>query len=271
MKFFQQLGLGFSSYGNAFGILFTKGLWWTFIFPVLLIFLLFLAGFQSVDLLTDWVKSSIFQATNIEQAQFWGSGFVKGLMTGVIWVLFKIIFFFLFSYFGGFIILIIMSPVLAFLSERTEKALVGHQYPFSLTQLMRDMVRGILIALRNLLIQLACVIGLLLLSAIPILGWIIGIFSPVIIFFLTSYFYGFSFMDYSNERRKLSISKSVRIIRKYKWVAVANGMILSLLIILPLCGIGTLVCPFAAIVSVVAGAVAMEKIYQAEGIALPGK
>ena len=75
-------------------------------------------------------------------------------------------------------------------------------------------------------------------------------------------------MDYSNERRKRNISQSVRILRKYKWVVIGNGMVLSLLIIMPLCGIGTLLAPFAAIVSVVAGAVAMEKINELENAAI---
>ncbi len=268
MKIFSQLGLGFSTYGNAFSIIFSKGLWWAFLFPLILLIALFIAGFSSVEILTDWVKTEIFQATNIENATFWGSGILKSLMTGVLWIIFKFIFFFLFSYFGGFIILIILSPVLAFLSERTEKIISGNNYPFNINQLMRDVVRGVLIAIRNLVIQLSIVLGLLLLSIIPVLGWLIAIVSPVIIFLVTSYFYGFSFMDYSNERKKRNISQSVKILRKYKWVAIGNGMILSLLIIMPLCGIGTLLAPFAAIVSVVAGAVAMEKINEMERAAI---
>lgn len=266
MNVSKQIGLGFSTYGNAFNILFSKGLWWAFAFPLLLNLILFFTGYQFVDVLTNWLKTEVSSLTSLDHAAFFGAGALKWLMGGAIWLIFKILFFILFSYLGGFITLIILSPVLAFLSERTEKIQSGHNYSFNAEQLMRDIVRGILIALRNLFIQLGIIIGLFILSAIPVLGWIVGILSPFIIFFVTSYFYGFSFMDYNNERRKQGISESVKLMRKYKWTLIANGMVLALVIIVPMCGFGTILCPFVAIVSVVAGSLAMEKIYEAENI-----
>lgn len=264
LSFSKQVGLGWSTYGTALNIIFSKGLWIAFAFPLILILAMFLAGFEGVNFLTDWLKETVFNATNLNNADFFGAGVLKGVTTGVIWVLLKLLFFVLFSYFGGFIVLIILSPVLAFLSERTEKISAGHQYPFNINQLMRDIVRGILIAMRNMIIQFALILGIMLFSIIPLLGWIVALVSPIVIFFITSYFYGFSFMDYNNERCKLSISQSVRMMRKYKWVAVANGSILAFVIIIPSCGLGTLMSPFVAIVSVVAGSLAMEKIFAIE-------
>lgn len=267
LSFSRQVGLGFSTYGTAFNYIFSKGLWWAFAFPAVLIIIMFFAGYESVDFLSSWLKNQLFSSTNLENADFFGAGVLKGLTTGFIWLLFRILFFVLFSYFGGFIVLIIMSPVLAFLSERTEKISTGHHYPFDILQLTRDVVRGILIAIRNMLIQLSVIIGLMILSVIPVLGWLIALCSPILVFFITSYFYGFSFMDYNNERRKLNISQSVRLMRKYKWVAISNGGFLAFVIIVPMCGFGTILCPFVAIVSVVAGSLAMEKIFEAEGLA----
>ncbi len=264
LSFSKQIGLGFSTYGTALNYIFSNGLWWFFAFPAILISLMFYAGYESVDFLSSWLKDVFFNSTHLDQAAFFGAGFLKSLTTGIIWILFKMLFFILFSYFGGFITLIILSPVLAFLSEKTENISTGHQYSFHPQQWMRDIVRGVLIAIRNMLIQLTLIVGLMILSVIPLVGWVIGLLSPLIIFFITSYFYGFSFMDYNNERHKLTISQSVRLMRKYKWVAVTNGFALALIIIVPMCGFGTILCPFIAVVAVVAGSLAMEKIFLQE-------
>lgn len=264
LSFSKQVGLGFSTYGTALNIIFSKGLWIAFAFPLLLIIALFYAGFEGMDFFITWLKETVLNATNLNNADFFGAGILKGMTTGIIWILFKLLFFVLFSYFSGFIVLIILSPVLAFLSERTEKISSGSLYPLNAQQLMRDIIRGILIAFRNMIIQFSLILGIILISIIPIIGWLAGIISPIIIFFITSYFYGFSFMDYNNERRKLNISQSIRMMRKYKWVAITNGSVLAFIIIIPMCGFGTILCPFVAIVSVVAGSLAMEKIFALE-------
>lgn len=264
MNFSKQISIGYASYGKAFTILFSGWIWLVFLFPVLLNVLMFFSGLELVDFLTNFVKSEAEKLTSLETVNFFGAGALKWILTGSIWLIFKLLFFVLFSYFGGFLILILLSPVLAWLSEKTEQINTGKSYPFDIPKLFRDIARGVLMAIRNMTIQTLFVLCVFALSLIPVLGWIIGIIGPVFIFLVTSYFYGFSFMDYSNERRKLNISQSVKLLRKYKWVAIANGSILSLVLIVPMCGFGTIISPFVAIVSVVAGSVAMEQIFAIE-------
>ena len=258
MGFFNDIGLGLRTYFKATGFIFSKGLWWFFIFPVILTIILFFGGFTLVGNLTDFIKDSLFGLTNLENADFFLANYLKGFLTGFIWIIFKLLFFFVFTYFGGYIILILMSPVFAFLSEKTDKIITGKDYPFNAEQLMRDIVRGIIIALRNMFIELAYIIALFIICFIPIIGWLFALLSPVILFFISSYFYGFSFMDYTNERRKLSVKQSVSIIRKYKGLTLANGSVFSLSLLIPFCG--ALLAGFTAIVSVVAATLAMNEI-----------
>ena len=49
--------------------------------------------------------------------------------------------------------LFVGSPVFAYLSEKTDSILQDKEYPFSFRQLLKDMVRGIQIAIRNALWQ----------------------------------------------------------------------------------------------------------------------
>jgi len=190
----------------------------------------------------------------LKQAEFWGSGLLKTIMDAFVWLTFKIMFFLLFAYLGGYIIIIIMSPVFSYLSERTEKIKTGVDYPFSFIQLLKDVLRGIIIALRNFSIELVLTILMFILSFIPIIGW----FAAIILFFISAYFYGFSFMDYALERKKLNLKQSVQFMRENKGIVIANGFVFSLCLIVPFCGVSF--SSFAAIISVVAGTLAISEI-----------
>mgnify|MGYP006339378661 FL=1 len=63
-----------------------------------------------------------------------------------------------------YLFLIIGSPLFAYLSEKTEAIIEGKEYPFSFKQLMKDIVRGIRLALRNMLWQTVYTVSILILS-----------------------------------------------------------------------------------------------------------
>src|SRR5690606_25151495 len=119
---------------------------------------------------------------------------------------------------------IVGSPVFAYLSEKTESILEGRDFPFSFKQLLKDIIRGIRLALRNLLWQTVYTVSILILSFIPIIGWI----SPLISLFVECYYYGFSMVDYSCERRRLSPAESIRFIGEHKGLAIGNGLLFYL-------------------------------------------
>jgi CysZ protein len=252
-KFFQDIALGITSYFKAIGFIFKHNLWPYFFVPVLINILLFVLGIYGVSYLTGYVQDYLLNLSELENAQFFGAIYLKSAMSGIVWVLLKIIFFLIFTYIGGYLTLIIMSPFLALLSEKTEEILTGRKYPFNVDQFVRDIVRGVVIALRNLLIETGYVIIALLLSFIPV----INIAVQIILFIISSYFYGFSFMDYTNERRRLTVKQSVQFIRKNKGVAIANGAVFSFLLMVPYCGYS--LAGFGAIISVVAATIAIHQ------------
>jgi CysZ protein len=150
--------------------------------------------------------------------------------------------FFYFSLFK-FLWLIIGSPIFAYLSEKTEALLEGKEYPFSWSQLFKDMLRGIKLALRNALWQTVYTVSILIVSFIPVVGWI----TPMISLFVECYYYGFSMLDYSCERHKLSPSQSVAFISNRKGLAIGNGLVFYLMHFLPV--IGWVLAPAYAVVA----------------------
>ena len=150
--------------------------------------------------------------------------------------------FFYFSLFK-YLFLIIGSPLFAYLSEKTEALLEGKDFPFSWKQLIKDMIRGIKLALRNSLWQTVYAVSILLLSFIPVIGWV----TPVISLFIECYYYGFSMLDYSCERHKLSPSQSIAFIGNHKGLAIGNGLVFYLMHCFPI--IGWVLAPAYAVVA----------------------
>jgi len=159
-----------------------------------------------------------------------------GIMVRLILVLF---YFSLFKY----IFLIIGSPLFAYLSEKTEAIIEGKDLPFSFKQLLKDMNRGIRLALRNSFWQTVYTVSILILSFFPLIGWI----TPLISMFVECYYYGFSMLDYSCERHKLSPSASIAFISKRRGLAVGNGLVFYLFHFIPF--LGWVLAPSYAVVA----------------------
>ena len=257
-KFFSGIGKGFSDYGPAISFLFKHNLGWFLLVPVAFNILLFAGGFVAIASLSDFLQAEAVSAVSLDGADFFGAQVLSWLLAGTVWLILKILFFFVFAYTGGYIVIILMSPVLAYLSEKTEKILTGKEYPFDIQQLMRDVVRGVLIALRNLLYELLIILGIFILGIIPVIGWLVSLASPFILFFVASYFYGFSFTDYVNERQRLSVKESVQFMKTNKGVITGNGMPFALILLIPFFGLTF--SGFFAIIGVVASVISINSI-----------
>ena len=166
-------------------------------------------------------------------------GFLFTFAGIVLWMVQMMIYFSLFKY----IFLILGSPVFAYLSERTEAIKDGKVYEFNMRQIMKDAGRGIKLALRNSLWQTVYLIALFIFSFFPVIGWI----TPLIVILVECYYYGFSMLDYSFERQKLSPSESIRIVSNHKGLAIGNGLVFYLMH--GLIGIGWVLAPAYAVIA----------------------
>ncbi|MEP7236851.1 MAG: EI24 domain-containing protein [Ferruginibacter sp.] len=142
-----------------------------------------------------------------------------------------------------YLFLIIGSPLFAYLSEKTESIIEGKEFPFSFKQLMKDIVRGIRLALRNMLWQTVYTVSILILAFIPVIGWI----TPLLALLIECYYLGFSMLDYSCERNKLSTSQSISFIGRHKGLAIGNGIIFYLMHFIPI--LGWLLAPSYAVIA----------------------
>lgn len=239
----KEIVIAIQSYFRAHQFISKHRLWKWILIPGILYAILFFVGmyffFTSSDNAVSYLSAQLGIDNWLEKQR---SGFLSFIfMMGGIMVRLLLIFFY-FSLFK-YLFLIIGSPLFAYLSEKTESIIEGKDYPFSFTQLLKDIIRGVRLALRNTLWQTVYTVSLLLLSFLPVIGWI----TPVIILFIECYYYGFSMLDYSCERHKLSMSASIEYIGKRKGLAIGNGMVFYLMHIIPF--VGWVLAPAYAVVA----------------------
>ena len=225
----KEIVIAFQAYSKAHQFVSRHKLWKWIILPGILYTCLLAAGlyifWNSADTAVTWLSHliDIEHFLRHQQSAVLSFFFVMGgIMVRLVLVFF---YFSLFKY----IFLIIGSPLFAYLSQRTEALIRGKEFTFRFDQLFRDMKRGIGVALRNSIWQTVYTISILILSFIPVVGWI----TPVISIFVECYYYGFSMLDYSCQRHQLSPSASIAFIGQHKGYAIGNGLIYYLMNFVP--------------------------------------
>jgi CysZ protein len=221
----KEIIIAIQSYIEAHNFIRKHKLWKWIIIPGVLYTLMFIIGIyffiQSSGSAVGWISDKIGLAAWLQNQRIEWLSFLF-VMAGLILQIILVLFYFsLFKY----LFLIVGSPVFAYLSEKTESILEGKDFPFDLKQLLRDIGRGIRLALRNTLWQTVYAFSLLLLTLIPLFGWV----TPVIALFIECYYYGFSMLDYSLERHKLTYAQSINYIGRHKGLAIGNGLIFYLM------------------------------------------
>jgi len=257
---FKEIIIAFAAYGKAHDVILKHRLWrWIWI-PGLVYMILFIAGFYVfAQTGREIVQERLLDVIGIgEWLDRMDSGLLRFIFSFsglVVWLVGLLFYFSLFKYFW----LVVGSPVFAWLSEKTEALLNGKEYRFSARQLLKDMARGLGIAGRNLLWQSVYLLALFFLSLIPLIGWTVPIFGLL----LEAYYFGFSMLDYSLERRGAPIVSSIRYIGQHKGLAIGNGMAFYAIHALPVAG--WLLAPAYAVIA------ATITVVDADGPVFSGK
>ncbi len=134
--------------------------------------------------------------------------------------------------FAKYLVIAILSPLISAISRKTDKILTGRTYTFTRQQLIHDLKRAYRIILRNILWEYTF---FLIIFVVSYFGWEEPRKSPVfyLTFVIGFFYYGFGFLDYILERRRMDIDESVSFVRKHRGLAVSIGFVYSVMILLP--------------------------------------
>lgn len=215
MTFFEDIKTGLDVLREAFRFILRHKWYWFALLPAIFMVLLYRLGHWVSTHELDLTAQTSNGITWIVLYGFVEIGLSLALMD-----------------FTKYLIVIVLSPLLTYLSAATDRKITGKNHLFSFQQFMHDVKRAVRLALRNMMWQYAI---LAILFFIGTLIWGKVIHSPVIyVMYITSFFYyGFSFMDYTLERQKLSIHESVSFVRNHRVLALMIGASYSLLILVP--------------------------------------
>jgi CysZ protein len=217
----KEIVIAIQSYFEAHRFIVANKLWKWIIIPGVIYAVLFGISMyffgRSATAVIEYLTNATGLGNWIQKFQNSWIGFFFTLAGIILWLILMLFYFSLFKY----IWLIVGSPVFAYLSEKTESIIEGKEFPFNFKQLLKDCWRGMKLALRNTIWQTIYLIFLLLLTLVPVVGWI----TPLIALFAECYYYGFSMIDYSCERHKLPSSKSIHYISHHRGLAIGNGMV----------------------------------------------
>lgn len=239
----QSLVQGIKAYPKALKFITKNRLWRYFLIPAIVAFLL-LSGViylayefipNIVFFLSDWIGYEDWQFRGANWLErifnfFLGSGLA--ISTGLLSLL-------LYKY----TMLILLSPFLAWMSEKVEHIQTQTTYDFEWSQFVKDILRGVRMNLRNMSREIPITLFLLLFSLIPV----VGIAATALIFLVSAYFVGFGMIDYYHERQRMSVAESATKIRKQRPFAIAIGAVFNLILFIPI--IGVMIAPLLSVIA----------------------
>ncbi|MEY3350981.1 MAG: hypothetical protein RIQ50_1092 [Bacteroidota bacterium] len=239
----KEIVISIQSYFAAHAFIQKHRLWKWIIVPGILYALLFVISMyffsRSVNSAIEWLTIETGLQVWINKLQSSWIGFLFTVGGIMFWLIMMLFYFSFFKY----IWLILGSPVFSYLSERTASIVEGKVMDFRMKQYLSDVARGIKMAVRNTLWQTVYVISILLLSLIPFIGWI----APFIALLIECYYYGFSMLDYTCERNKMNVLKSIDFIGRHRGLAIGNGMVFYLMHCIPI--VGWVLAPAYAVIA----------------------
>ncbi|WP_418603666.1 EI24 domain-containing protein [Hwangdonia sp.] len=131
------------------------------------------------------------------------------------------------------IIMALSAPFMSPVSEKIEAYLTGKQeHSHRNTSFFQQLWRGLRINIRNLFMEIILTILILIISIIPVIGWI----TSILLFVVQAYYAGFGNMDYTLERH-YKYADSVKFVRKHRGLAIGNGLVFMGFLFIPVIGV----------------------------------
>jgi CysZ protein len=220
MGFGAEFGRGLRAYSEAHRVIFkyklTKYLWLPGIVTLV---------YTTVFFAIIWHFSQRIAAEADSYPAWlrWMGDFTYWFLKSVYWVAAIFVFWVSLKY----VLQVLLSPILSNLSVAVEKRVWGQEPdPITWGEFFQDMGRSLMLAIRNGVIEISLC---LVVGFIPGVGQVAGLL-------ISSYFYGFGYMDYVLERKRMSIPQAVAFCRAHKGLAVGIGMVNNLLMLVPFVG-----------------------------------
>jgi CysZ protein len=226
--FFNDITDGIFSYGKAVAFLSKHRLWHYAWLPGIVSLILGGSIAYAAYILSYDVQILL---TSLYPETWWGFNLITQVAAVFSWLILAIT-----GILGYRVILMaLVAPFMSPLASKVQAEILGTPVfdpPFFSFTNLRLILRGMILSLRNVFKELWYVLWLLLLGLVPVVGFAV----PFLIFFVQSFYAGFGNLDYSLEKY-YGIAESKKFSRRYRWLAVGNGMVFMGLLAVPVLGL----------------------------------
>ena len=237
MSLFKHFQLAISGYLKSFSFINQNKLWGWFVVPGIINLLIFIflgvVAWSYSEVLSDYLINFFgIEDETGSSIIFWATLILSRILITLIFALIY-----------RYLLLILVSPVLALFAEKIHNIQTGVDLPFNMKTFVNNVFRGIGIAIKNLIKELVLTILVSLFTFTGLLAPIV----PILIFVIQGYFYGFSMIDYRCELNGMNIKQSSDYVWENKGIAIGNGVIFNFILFIPFFGV--LVGPMLALVA----------------------
>lgn len=216
---------GIKAYTGTFALISKLKLWKYFLVPVIISIL----TASVIGLIAYKLSDNLGRLFAKVWIWDWGKESFTSFSTFVGLIIIVVIGFILYKH----IVMALSAPFMSPVSEKIETHLTGVQkHDHRITSFKEQLWRGIRINTRNLFKELLFSIPLLLLKFIP--G--VNIVSAILLILVQAYYTGFGNIDYTLERH-FKYDESIKFVRKNKGIAIGNGIVFMLFMVIPIIGI----------------------------------
>ncbi|MDA8648225.1 EI24 domain-containing protein [bacterium] len=219
---FKSIIKGIGDYKGSLKLINDLNLWKFFLIPIGICVLVALAIYFAAYGLSDNVADYLMQSWTWK----WGRNTMHAIFEVMAFLIILLAGYLVFKR----VVMALSAPFMSPISEKIEEHITGKKIN-SGASFMELLLRGIKVNLRNLSLELMWTFLLFVLGFIPI----IGLLTAPVIFLIQAYFIGFGNMDYTLERH-MNYKKGVAFVQKNKGVAIGNGVIFALLLLIPVIG-----------------------------------
>jgi CysZ protein len=221
----KNIVLGIKAYFGAFSLISKLKLWKYFAIPMLISFITAIIIGVSAYGLSDNI------GFYISKIWIWNWGketfnLICNIIAGLSILLLGLILY-------KHIIMALSAPFMSPVSEKIEAYITGNtSNNHRITSFKGQLWRGIRINIRNLTLEILLTLPSMILGFIPV----IGIFSTILLFLVQAYYAGFGNIDYTLERH-FKVNESIQFVRKHRGLAIGNGIIFMLFLLIPIIGV----------------------------------
>ena len=153
---------------KAWVFIFQNKLGYYFLFPIIITAVLYFSSFFLIDTLVDWLNAELmsFFGMDKELDPTNSGGFFPKLVHYLITIFGWIAGLIVFYKTSKYATLILMSPVMSALSSKTDEIITGKKSTFSAEELLKDIIRGSALSVRNFFLELGLNAALFIINVV---------------------------------------------------------------------------------------------------------